>query len=168
MQTTDFIKTVDETRQKIKHTNFSDSLLPANIRENVQLCDKLLDTVVDITNFSNANLTFFTTSHPILVSMLQLADALAKFDSNDLTPPTPPIDNQTIKEDDKNMETRIEQLEKDMALVKTDVAVIRSNYCTKEDLHREISVQTWRLVIFTCGFGSALVASVYFIAKHTP
>lgn len=66
---------------------------------------------------------------------------------------------------------RVGRLEADMATVKTDVAVIRSNYTTKEDLHREINAQTWKFVTYTTGLfvtaGSALVAATYFIAKHT-
>jgi hypothetical protein len=47
-----------------------------------------------------------------------------------------------------------------------DVAVIRSNYATREDLYQAINAQTWRLVTFVCGFGTALVAATYFIATH--
>ena len=38
---------------------------------------------------------------------------------------------------------------------------------TKEDLHREINAQTWRLVTFVTIVGSGLAAAVYFIATHT-
>ncbi|GAC1569135.1 MAG: hypothetical protein NVS3B3_23210 [Aquirhabdus sp.] len=72
---------------------------------------------------------------------------------------------------------RVSILEKDVTAIKMDVAVMRSNYVTKADLsseisairtdlHKEINAQTWKLVTFVCGFGGALVASVYFIAKH--
>ncbi|MBR8027810.1 hypothetical protein KDX27_22660 [Burkholderia cenocepacia] len=37
---------------------------------------------------------------------------------------------------------------------------------TREDLHREINAQTWKLVTFVCSFGTALVAATYFLAKH--
>ncbi|WP_159085671.1 hypothetical protein [Burkholderia sp. MSMB0856] len=37
---------------------------------------------------------------------------------------------------------------------------------TKEDLHREINAQTWKLVTFVCSFGTALVAATYFLAKN--
>jgi hypothetical protein len=43
---------------------------------------------------------------------------------------------------------------------------VRSNYATKEDLHKEINAQTWKLVTFVCGFGTALVGATYFIVKH--
>jgi hypothetical protein len=47
-----------------------------------------------------------------------------------------------------------------------DVAVIRSNYLTKEDLHKAMESQTWHLVIFICGFNTALAAATYCIARH--
>jgi flavorubredoxin len=60
-----------------------------------------------------------------------------------------------------------EQIAGHLAALERDVAVIRSNYATKEDLHKEINAQTWRLVTFVCGYGTALVAATYFIATHT-
>ncbi|MGS1071688.1 hypothetical protein [Burkholderia glumae] len=36
----------------------------------------------------------------------------------------------------------------------------------KAALHQEINAQTWRLVTFVCGFGTALVAAAYFVAKY--
>ncbi|PRP68723.1 hypothetical protein BUE93_20890 [Chromobacterium amazonense] len=51
--------------------------------------------------------------------------------------------------------------------VETRLSIIERTMATKEDLHKEINAQTWKLVTFVCGFGSALVAAVYFIAKHT-
>jgi hypothetical protein len=35
-----------------------------------------------------------------------------------------------------------------------------------EGLHKEINTQTWRLVTFVCGFGTALVAATWFIVTH--
>ena len=37
---------------------------------------------------------------------------------------------------------------------------------TKEDLHREINAQTWRLVTFVTLVGGGLTAAVYFVATH--
>lgn len=34
------------------------------------------------------------------------------------------------------------------------------------ELHKAINDQTWKLVTFTCSFGTALAAAVYFIAKN--
>jgi hypothetical protein len=74
---------------------------------------------------------------------------------------------------DGDMEERVKKLEgmaektvDRLATLERDIAVIRSNYVTKEDLHREISAQTWKLVTFVCGFGTALVAATYFLATH--
>lgn len=65
---------------------------------------------------------------------------------------------------------RVAKLESAMNLVVTDVAVIRSNYTTKEDLHKEINAQTWKFVTYITGLfvtiSSALVAATYFISKH--
>lgn len=80
------------------------------------------------------------------------------------SPPNGPVDNPPLTVDDGSMEPRITALEKDMATVKTDVAVIRSNYVTKEDLHKELHAMTWKIF----GFAGLLTAAVYFIAKHVP
>lgn len=83
------------------------------------------------------------------------------------------LDNGGGPPDDPRMEERIKRLEDVTAKaserivnIERDVAVLRSNYATKEDLHKEMSAQTWKLVTFVCGFGSALVAATYFIVKH--
>ena len=47
------------------------------------------------------------------------------------------IDNGVFGDDHEAMNERITALEKDMAAVKTELAVIRSNYVTREDLARE-------------------------------
>ncbi len=107
------------------------------------------------------------------------SDAPSKISTPIAPPPNGPVDKPPLTSDDGNMEARITALEKDMAIIKTDVAIIRSNYATKSDLineigglrselHKELSAQTWRLVTFVCGFGATLVAAVYFIAKHVP
>jgi hypothetical protein len=93
------------------------------------------------------------------------------------------------------MEERLEKVEQRLTALERDVAIIRSNYVTKEDLHRElaglhdrivgsmqgefasvhaeianlyrvINSQTWKLVTFVCGFGTALVTATFFIATH--
>lgn len=75
-----------------------------------------------------------------------------------------PIDKGGEPPDDGDMLKRVEKLESELAAIKTDVAVIRSNYATKQDLHKEIGAQTWKLVTFVSGFGTALAGAVYFIA----
>jgi hypothetical protein len=71
--------------------------------------------------------------------------------------------------DDGGMEARISALE--AANLETRDRLIKietrmESLASKEDLHKELSAQTWRLVTFTCSFGTALVAATYFIAKH--
>lgn len=78
----------------------------------------------------------------------------------------PPLDNGGGGGNYGDMEARVKALEDSLNALQQDVAVIRSNYATKEDLHKELSAQTWRLVTFVCSFGTALVAATYFIAKH--
>jgi hypothetical protein len=75
--------------------------------------------------------------------------------------------------DDCSVDDRIDRLEKlseqnaeRLTVLGRDVAVIRSNYVTREHLHKEINAQTWRLITFVCGFGTALVGATYFIATH--
>jgi hypothetical protein len=60
-----------------------------------------------------------------------------------------------------------ERVEARLTALERDVAIIRANYVTKEDLQKVINAQTWRLVTFVCGFGTALVAATYFIVTHT-
>lgn len=83
------------------------------------------------------------------------------------------LDSDGRPPDDGGMDDRISRLEKlaedsnaRLTALERDVAVIRSNYVTKADLHQEITAQTWRLVTFVCGFGTALVAATYFIATR--
>jgi hypothetical protein len=68
------------------------------------------------------------------------------------------------------METETEKIEARLGALERDVAVIKSNYVTKEDLHRELSAQTWRVITFVttfvCVFNGLLVSATYLIATH--
>ena len=64
------------------------------------------------------------------------------------------------------MEARVAKLEELLGTIKLDLEILRASHASKEDLHREISAQTWKLVTFVCGFGTALVGATYFIATH--
>jgi hypothetical protein len=77
-----------------------------------------------------------------------------------------PPDDPRMEERVKKLESLVEKTVERIVNIERDMAVVRSNYATKEDLHKEISAQTWKLVSFVCGFGTALVAATYFIANH--
>ncbi|MHA6881521.1 hypothetical protein [Ralstonia pseudosolanacearum] len=78
-----------------------------------------------------------------------------------------------------DMETRVEKLETATTEIKDRLTKIEARldvfdtrlgmfptvFATKEDLHKEINAQTWKLVTFVCSFGTALVAATYFIVK---
>lgn len=60
------------------------------------------------------------------------------------------------------IETRLETV-----ATKADLAGLHGDMQSmRVALHQEINSQTWKLVTFVCGFGTALVAATYFIAKH--
>jgi hypothetical protein len=70
---------------------------------------------------------------------------------------------------DDGMDARITALE--AANLETRDRLIKietrmESLASKEDLHKELSAQTWRLVTFVCSFGTALVAATYFVAKY--
>lgn len=46
-----------------------------------------------------------------------------------------------------DMLKRVEKLEEKIASISTDIAVIKATMCTKEDLHKELNGQTWKIVI---------------------
>lgn len=84
-------------------------------------------------------------------------------------PQGPSVDGNAGSGDDGEMEARISALE--AANLETRDRLIKietrmDSLASKEDLHKELSAQTWRLVTFVCSFGTALVAATYFIAKH--
>ncbi|WP_144417714.1 hypothetical protein [Burkholderia gladioli] len=79
------------------------------------------------------------------------------------------VDRSGRPPDDPPMEARIAALEAANLETRDRLARIETRLegvATKEDLHREISAQTWKLVKFVCGFGTALVTAAYFVAKY--
>lgn len=71
----------------------------------------------------------------------------------------------SVKSQLGSVQSELGSVKAELVSVKTDVAIIKSNYATKEDLHREIGAQTWRLVTFVCAFGTVLVSATYFVAR---
>ncbi|MGZ5202257.1 MAG: hypothetical protein ACXWC4_21055 [Telluria sp.] len=64
------------------------------------------------------------------------------------------------------METETDKINERLGTLEGDVAVIKSNYVTKEDLHREMNAQTWRFVTYVAALNSFLVGAIYFLASH--
>lgn len=80
-----------------------------------------------------------------------------------------PIDTGGGGGNDGGMEARLTALEAANVETRERLARIETrleSVATKEDLHREINAQTWKLVTFVCSFGTALVAATYFLATH--
>lgn len=69
------------------------------------------------------------------------------------------MDTETAK-----IEERLGALEAELATIKCDVAVIKSNYGTKEDLQCELSAVTWRILTFVSVFNTMLVSATNFMA----
>ena len=81
----------------------------------------------------------------------------------------PLIDNTCGGGDDGGMDARIVALETANLETRDRLARIETrlvSVATREDLHKEINAQTWRLVTFVCSFGTALVAATHFVATY--
>lgn len=76
-----------------------------------------------------------------------------------------PPDNGNLTYRMGRVEEKLDKVQFELDTVKADVAIIKSNYVTRADLHRELAAQTWRLVTFVCGFGTVLVTATYFVAR---
>lgn len=71
---------------------------------------------------------------------------------------------------------RVGNLEKGLEAVNTKVSDIGDRVtriegrldatASKEDLHRELTAMTWRLITFASSAGTALVAGTYYIARN--
>jgi len=76
------------------------------------------------------------------------------------------LDKDACANNASAMKSRVAKIENDIVEMKVDIAIIKATFASKEDMHREISALTWRLVTFVCGFGTALVGATYFIAAN--
>ena len=64
---------------------------------------------------------------------------------------------------------RVSQLETDVRDVRDRLVSVETKldtFATKADLFEALGAQTWRLVTFVCGFGTALVAATYYLTRH--
>jgi uncharacterized protein (DUF3084 family) len=64
------------------------------------------------------------------------------------------------------MESRVKSLETAMSQVQQDMAVLRANYATREDLHREVHALTWKILLAFGLIGSAISTVTFFIARY--
>lgn len=62
-----------------------------------------------------------------------------------------------------NMLERVKNLEDKVTSLGTDIAVIKATMCTKEDLHKELNGQTWKIVIALIITVLIAILSKYFI-----
>lgn len=76
--------------------------------------------------------------------------------------PPPPVDPPPQPGDDGRMEARLRAVEDAVLRINTVLPTL----ATREDMHREISAQTWRFVGWVTTVGIALTAAVYFIARN--
>ena len=62
-----------------------------------------------------------------------------------------------------DMLKRVERLEEKVISISSDLAVIKATMCTKEDLHKELNGQTWKIVVALVITVLIAVFSKYFI-----
>jgi hypothetical protein len=64
------------------------------------------------------------------------------------------------------MEYRVKSLENAVSQIQQNMAVVRSNYATKEDLHRELHALTWKILLAFGLIGSAISTVTFIIARY--
>lgn len=62
-----------------------------------------------------------------------------------------------------DMLERVKKLEERVASISSDLAVIKATMCTKEDLHKELNGQTWKIVLSLVITVLIAILSKYFI-----
>lgn len=62
-----------------------------------------------------------------------------------------------------DMLERVKKLEEKVSAIGNDIAVIKATICTKEDLHKELNGQTWKIIIALVVTVLIAVFSKYFI-----
>lgn len=58
---------------------------------------------------------------------------------------------------------RVKKLEEKIITMSSDIAVIKATICTKEDLHKELNGQTWKIVLALVVTVLIAILSKYFI-----
>lgn len=83
-------------------------------------------------------------------------------------PPEPPHMDQRVAK----LEALAEKTGEQLTAINKDLAVIKSNYATREDIatlrgdvHRLINEQTWKIITWMTGISTGLVAATFFLAK---
>ena len=64
------------------------------------------------------------------------------------------------------LEAIADTLQADVHAIKTDLAVIKSNYVTKENLQKAMTAATWKILSYVFGFNMVLVTSAYLLGKY--
>ena len=88
---------------------------------------------------------------------------------NRRVPPAPSFDGGDGGGYDDGMETRVGKLEEFVSDARDRLTRIETRLdqtATSAEMRKEMTDQTWRLVSFVCGFGTALVAATYFMATQ--
>ena len=97
-----------------------------------------------------------------------MAERIVHFPSNRArtTDKAGPIDTGGGGGNDGGMDARLAKLEAVVPTLATKEDLVREIGSVRAEIHKEINAQTWRLVTFVTGFGTALVAATYFVAKY--
>ncbi len=78
---------------------------------------------------------------------------------NEVTPPSPP------EPPDMDLNERVAKLEVVLPTLATKEDLARLDGNLRVELHKAIHDQTWKLISWTTGLGTALVAAAYFLAR---